>query len=186
MGRRRNNAIELIDPDTYRIDVSTDTHPDAFMLIDVKSYDELRKWTPGRIGAVKTAKKAHTLYAQVVINGRPQFIHRVIFHHHGMDVDHVNGDGLDNRLVNLRAVAPHHNSFNRRPQSGGVTGYKGVRQRSQGSFSAHISARGNRVEVGGFKTPEAAAIHRQQLEQEYHGEYAGYGTHKVRHFRGAA
>jgi hypothetical protein len=51
----------------------------------------------------------------------PVFMHRVILERHGavfaegLCTDHVNRDGLDNRLANLRVVTFHENNMNRAP-----------------------------------------------------------------------
>src|SRR5690606_18776525 len=42
------------------------------------------------------------------------------------DIDHINGDGLDNRLANLRSVSHSINHRNRRLQSNNKSGHTGV------------------------------------------------------------
>lgn len=44
----------------------------------------------------------------------------------GFDVDHINGDKLDNRKENLRAVTKQQNQFNRGAVKGSISQYKGV------------------------------------------------------------
>tara|TARA_R100000995_G_scaffold71191_1_gene39828 strand:+ start:267 stop:914 length:648 start_codon:yes stop_codon:yes gene_type:complete len=61
-------------------------------------------------------------------NGRSQaFVHRLIMGFpEGMDVDHINGNGLDNRRENLRVCTRSQNAMNKKLRSDSTTGYKGV------------------------------------------------------------
>src|SRR5690349_9172361 len=54
-------------------------------------------------------------------------LHRFIMNApEGMEVDHINGDGLDNRRVNLRLVTKTENLRSRKTFKSNKTGYKGV------------------------------------------------------------
>jgi hypothetical protein len=61
-------------------------------------------------------------------NGRNQvLVHRLIMGSpEGMDVDHINGNGLDNRRKNLRVCTRSQNAMNKKLRSDSTTGYKGV------------------------------------------------------------
>ncbi len=61
-------------------------------------------------------------------NGRNSaLVHRLIMGFpEGMHVDHINGNGLDNRKENLRVCTPSQNSMNKKLRSDSTTGYKGV------------------------------------------------------------
>lgn len=70
--------------------------------------------------------------------------------------DHINGDGLDNRRCNLRAVSHLGNTRNRGPQkTNGLP--KGVSMRN-GRYEACISVAGERQYLGRYDTPDQAAI----------------------------
>jgi predicted DNA-binding WGR domain protein len=63
--------------------------------------------------------------------------------------DHINGDKLDNRRANLRAVTASENARNRR--SANATGFKNVTRRWDGQgYEGKLS-------LGTFTTPEEAA-----------------------------
>lgn len=79
----------------------------------------------------------------------------------GMLIDHANGDGADNRWVNLRLATPGENSRNRRTASE----FKGVRQTKSGRYRAHIT-------LGVFDTAEEAAAAYDHAARLYHGLFA--------------
>lgn len=121
-----------------------------------------------------------TIYAQRngIVNGkRTTFqLHREILGlnlERGVTVDHINGDGLDNRRQNLRICTPTENCRNRRIQINNSTGYKGVHYRQKpNKFWAYIAVNGKRVHLGVFLTAtEAAAAYNAAAIQHY-GEFA--------------
>jgi hypothetical protein len=66
--------------------------------------------------AMKTRRKNRDVYYAVsrTLNGAVILMHRLIAQPaDGQQVDHVNGDGLDNRRCNLRACTPQQNLANR-------------------------------------------------------------------------
>lgn len=72
-------------------------------------------------------------------------------------VDHVNGNGLDNRRSNLRPATPAENARNRAVRVDSRTGLKGVHRRPDGRFRARIQVGDTRVHLGVFDTATAAA-----------------------------
>jgi len=97
----------------------------------------------------------------------------------GMVVDHINGNGLDNRRCNLRVCTPAQNAMNAKPFVNNKSGYKGVN---------HSNARGDLMKpwkafcsrgfgngddyIGMFATKEIAAYARDLVAAESHGEFA--------------
>lgn len=66
-------------------------------------------------------------------------MHRIILGADDLDVDHKNGNGLDNRRINLRTCSHQQNMANivRKP---GVSGYRGVRPTPAGRWESSINA----------------------------------------------
>ena len=89
-----------------------------------------------------------------------------------MVVDHINGDGLDNRKENLRVATRSQNSKNRKVNSNNTSGYKGVTfDQTSGSYRASIMCDYEIIHLGLFSTAEEAAQAYADASAKYHGEY---------------
>ena len=76
---------------------------------------------------------------------------------HGVWVDHINGDPLDNRRVNLRLTTRSQNMQNRRgPNRNNSLGFRGVTRHGDG-YKASVMVRGKRFHLGVFQGLEQAA-----------------------------
>ncbi len=82
-------------------------------------------------------------------------------------VDHINGDGLDNRRSNLRVCSQRMNMMNVRPR--GAIEYRGVYyDRESGRYMARIvTPEGARKFLGRHDTQEQAARAYDQAAREY-------------------
>lgn len=91
----------------------------------------------------------------------------------GVEVDHINGDTLDNRKANLRFCTRSQNvanTPNRKPKNG--SGYIGVFKSKGGSWRFRIRENGCERAYGYFDDPEAAARAYDQKAIEIRGEFA--------------
>jgi hypothetical protein len=88
-------------------------------------------------------------------------------------VDHVNGDGLDNRRSNLRSATSNQNRMNRRRHSNNTSGYKGVTWHGRsGRWRARIGVAGRKLSLGLHETPEVAARAYDAAALQHFGEFA--------------
>ena len=90
-------------------------------------------------------------------------------------VDHINGNSLDNRRINLRLVTTKQNAWNRKPSSSSSHGYKGITRnvgRKKNPWKAVIKINGKSHWIGAFPTKYDAAIAYCERAKQEHGEYA--------------
>jgi hypothetical protein len=89
----------------------------------------------------------------------------------GFEVDHINGDGLDNRRANLRVVTHAQNIHNNRGYS--KSGYKGVTWcRLTARWRAKIQVAGVTQHLGRFDDPWTAAEAYNDAARAAFGDHA--------------
>jgi hypothetical protein len=90
----------------------------------------------------------------------------------GLQVDHINGDGLDNRRSNLRLATPAENAKNLRLRCNNTSGFKGVwLHKPTGKWMAEIKANRVRKHLGYHATPEEAHAAYAQASAELHQNF---------------
>lgn len=106
--------------------------------------------------------------------GRVISLHRLLMNvldQPSIKVDHRNGNGLDNRRVNLRLASAEGNSRNRR-HIPNKSGYKGVVRHGPDTYEARIRANHDRLYLGCYRTARDAALAYDDAARKYHGEFA--------------
>jgi hypothetical protein len=108
--------------------------------------------------------------------GKVEYMHRLIVDcEREMHVDHKNGQPSDNRRQNLRKCTRSQNMWNRGKNKANLSGLKGVSKRSETSWKAEIRANGKRIQLGSFRTAEAAHAAYCKAATELHGCFANHG-----------
>lgn len=134
-------------------------------------------WNARYAGLPATSPKAG--YLRVIIFNRHYKAHRVAYKIHFSiepppELDHINGDGLDNRISNLRPASSRQNKLNQRLRSDSTTSVKGVSPIGR-KFRATARVGGKQLHLGRFSTISEAAAARRTAEIEYYGEFARQG-----------
>ena len=103
--------------------------------------------------------------------------HRVIWALHAGawsidDIDHINGNRSDNRIVNLREATRSQNLMNSCVRSNNTSGLKGVSwAKERQKWNAYINANGIRKNLGYFETAELAYAYYCAAAVDAHGDF---------------
>jgi len=93
------------------------------------------------------------------------------------EIDHINGDRADNRLVNLRDVPKSKNGKNTAKPNSGSTPRVGVRMHCSGKWQARITVDGRATSLGLYDKIEDAILAREKAEK-MHGFHENHGRQK--------
>ena len=133
-------------------------------------------------GVVKKTSQGKHLYRQIAVDGRSYLAHRLVWlivfgRWPEQLIDHINGDGLDNRIANLRECTPSQNMYNMRLRANNTSGFKGVYPtKKSGRFAAQIKRNGKNKYLGTFDSAQEAHTAYCEAADELHGEFANYGA----------
>ena len=113
----------------------------------------------GKAWRLLTTPTGHA-YAYTRVPGKQMLLmHRMFMQSlPGEMVDHVDGDGLNNRRANLRNCSASQNQANRAADRRSKLGLKGVSKKTNGNgYRAVISPGNKKIHLGYYATPEEAA-----------------------------
>ncbi len=135
----------------------------------------VKRKATGGLGSKTRNHRCSYITFKIHIDGKKKnvFAHRIAWVlHYGEwpkgQIDHIDGNGLNNRLVNLRDVSHAENQRNQKLHSRNKSGYRGVSlDRKTGKWQAHIWANGKRLYLGRFDTALAAGEARTAAETKY-------------------
>jgi hypothetical protein len=140
------------------------------ILVDSEDYEKVTSFTwrlqkyntPGKFRVITGARKTQ-LYLHHLILPCPT----------GYVIDHINGNGLDNRKENLRICTNQENSFNHDISKNNTSGYTGVSLRKKsGKFRAYIHHNRKYNYLGDYITAEKAALAYNAAAIKYFGIFA--------------
>lgn len=120
-------------------------------------------------------KRKYSIYIHCYFKGKHILLHRLIMKpRNDMDIDHINGNGLDNRRKNLRICTKKQNQGNRRKIGTFTSKYKGVYfPKGKKRWRANITkGTGTRFHLGYFDNEEDAAKAYDNAALEYFGKFA--------------
>lgn len=90
-----------------------------------------------------------------------------------MQIDHIDGNGLNNQKSNLRICTIDENLRNKGKIEGTLYKYKGLSWcKTKNRYKASINFNGKKISLGRFKTQEEAALAYNKAAIELHGEFA--------------
>lgn len=116
-------------------------------------------------------------YKTVRIDYKSFKVHRIIFlYHHGylpLEVDHIDGDKLNNKIQNLRPTTKTQNQWNSKTPITNKSGVKGVSW-SKSNKKWHVSVGQNGKTFGRkhFEDLNEAKLYVENLRKKLHGDYA--------------
>jgi hypothetical protein len=146
-----------------------------FAIVDPDDFYWLsrHKWSASGVGrtfyAVRTARgrngrrgKTHSMHREIARTPK------------GLECDHINGNGLDNRKANLRSATRQQNIWNNsKRRTAWLSKYKGVSRSSSGRlWRATIIANGKSTHLGSYKDEDEAAKAYDKAARENFGQYA--------------
>lgn len=118
-----------------------------FALVDDQDFERLSQYKWYYVGKYAARKGCKALGEKNTI-----YMHREVLQTpDGLETDHVNGDGLDNRRENLRACTASENQRNRSVRVDSWSGFKGVQwSPKKNRWSVRITHNRRRLFVGDY------------------------------------
>lgn len=125
------------------------------------------KWT------VMKTKRRFYAFRQIWARHKNELMHRfILLAPAGVQVDHINGDGLDNRRSNLRLCSNAENSRNQLKRRGTSSQYKGVYwNKSRRTWTAQIKVNYQVHYLGCFAIEKEAHDAYCAASAKYHGDF---------------
>jgi len=147
-------------------------------IVDDKDYELLskHKWSVSSAGyakrSIKKGKDQKTIYLHRFIMNVPQ----------DMEIDHINGDRLDNRKWNLRICTAHENRMNTgNVRENKTSKYKGVCwDKIRKKWFSQITVRNKCIKLGRYNDEIDAAMVYDKMAIRYFGEYSNLNFKEVK------
>jgi hypothetical protein len=122
-------------------------------------------------------------YNTICLFGQSYLLHRVAFYmKHGYcpnHLDHIDCDGHNNHIDNLRPATPHENQCNQGLTKSNKSGVKGLSwSKQQNKWFACIRYNGKNKNLGYFENKELGAEFLGLARDMLHGSFANHGQFK--------
>lgn len=118
-------------------------------------------------------------YVGLTVNGIKTLMHRMVFlYHHGYVpkyIDHIDGNGNNNRIENLREATHSQNISNGKCRTNNKSGVKNVVWcASSKKWGVFLRVKGKQTYFGVYSDLDAAERVAIQTRQKYHGQFANH------------
>lgn len=135
--------------------------------------------------AGKIAGSSNGSYRQVLVGGAPYVSHKVIWalmtgDDPPVEIDHCNGDGEDNRWLNLRLATRLQQTWNAGLRKDRLVGLRSTK-RCDKRWQARIAVRGITRQLGSYGTVEEAHAAYCRAARAAHGEFYRPSPAEVSH-----
>jgi hypothetical protein len=132
----------------------------------------------GEVAGTLSRDRNGKVYRRVGVDGKIYAAHRLIWllvHKTWPEnqIDHIDGNSLNNRIENLRDVTHAENHKNRKKTNKNTSGHSGV-TRNHGKWQAGIKVSGHDIYLGRFTNLDEAVAARKAAEVKY-GFHANHG-----------
>jgi hypothetical protein len=132
-----------------------------------------------KVGDVVGWKTVGDRYVGLCVNGKKEYMHRMMFlYHHGYlpkYIDHVDGDGSNNRIENLREATQSENLYNLGCKSNNKCGIKNISwDKNQKKWIVTSKVFGKKTYFGSYNDLELAELVAIEVREKYHGKFANH------------
>lgn len=174
-GRMRNPDIAHITAERLR--EVLDYNPKTGVFTWRHRFDRERRWNSRLAGKSAGHPCPRLGYVLLKVEGRLCRAHRLAWLYMtgewpAGEIDHINGDGLDNRFGNLRVANRSQQSRNTRAHRDSYSGLKGAYwEKRSARWLAQIKHEGKQHYLGKFDTAEEAHAAYCEAARRLHGEF---------------
>jgi hypothetical protein len=135
--------------------------------------------TGRRISVGQIAGRDSNGYRMIGLFGKAYMAHRLIFmFHHGyfpQEVDHIDGNKINNRIENLRAATHSENLKNQKIRHDNTSGIKNVGwARREQRWRVRLTVNGKDKHIGYFKDRDLADLVAIEACDLYHKQFSSY------------
>ncbi len=133
-------------------------------ILDAENYEKTKSHTWRYTGK----------YISTNINCKTVFLHRLIIDvPEGREIDHINGNPMDNRKSNLRLCTRSENQSNKISRKDSTCYYPGVYwNKNAKAWAAQIRKNNVKKHLGYYENVNDAIKARIEAEKEYHGKFS--------------
>lgn len=180
--RATDNKIEFINNDVIKVYCSG---PQKYFICDYKTWIDRKCFNV----CWRTKKSKNLFY--VIGNTRGDTHETIVFHRYilnikdkNIEVDHKNGNGLDNRNINLRKCSRLDNNKNLKINSRNKSGFTGVGfHKKSNKWRARINYNHKEYNLGFYDNIEDALDARKQGEEIFQKDFSARNSRREKNLK---